>query len=129
MLIKFCEYACLYFLVGHGDWLIIALLTAIGLIIPYFGATIANCIGILTALTLSPIRFITLLIGIALLANLDGYVIGPLVHKKRSQLGPLVSIMVVFAGGIIAGVVGITIGIPLALAIKSIYEIYEEEHA
>lgn len=127
MVIKFFEYSLLYFLVGHNDWVIIGLLTAIGLIIPYFGATIANCIGILTALTLSPMRFIALLIGIVLLANVDSYVIGPLIHKKRSSLGPLVSLFAVFAGGIIANVVGITLAIPVVLAVRSVIDVYNRD--
>ena len=133
MIIKFFEYGLLYFLVGHNDWLIVALLTSIGLIIPYFGSTIANCIGILTGLTLSPIRFICLCVGIVILSSVDGYVIGPLIHQKRSSLGPLVSLFAVFAGGILAGVWGITLAVPVALSIRSMIEIYSkeqtEEHA
>lgn len=127
MVIKFFEYSLLYFLVGHNDWVIIGLLTAVGLIIPYFGATIANCIGILTALTLSPMRFIALIIGIVLLANIDSYVIGPLIHKKRSALGPLISIFAIFAGGIIANVVGITLAIPVVLALRSVIDVYNRD--
>lgn len=127
MIIKFFEYSLLYYLVGHNDWVIVGLLTSIGLIIPYFGATFANVIGILTALTLSPARFVALLIGIAVLSNIDGYVIGPMIHQKRSSLGPILSIFAVFAGGILAGITGITIAIPLVISIKSIYEVYNEE--
>ena len=124
MLIKFVEYSFLYYLVGHNDWLVIGLLTAIGLIIPYFGASVANCIGILTALTLSPFRFICLIVGILVLANIDSYIIGPLVHRRRSSLGPLISLFAVFAGGIIANIVGIALAIPVVLAIRSIYWVY-----
>lgn len=127
MVIKFFEYGLLYFLVGHNDWMIVALLTSIGLIIPYFGSTVANCIGILTGLTLSPIRFICLCLGIVVLSSVDGYVIGPLVHQKRSALGPLISLFAVFAGGIVAGIWGITLAVPVALCIRSIIEVYSEE--
>ncbi len=127
MIIKFFEYGLLYFLVGHNDWIIVALLTSIGLIIPYFGSTVANCIGILTGLTLSPVRFLCLCAGIVVLSTVDGYVIGPLVHQKRSALGPLISLFAVFAGGILAGFWGIALAVPFALSIRSIIEIYRED--
>lgn len=127
MVIKFFEYSLLYILIGHQDWMIVAILTSIGLWIPYLGGTIANVIGILTALSLSPIRIICLLIGICVLSNVDAYVIQPLVHEKRSSLGPLVTLFSVFAGGVIYGAIGVMISVPLAIAIKSIHQVYVEE--
>ena len=45
-------WSILYLLIGHRDWMIIAILYSIGLIIPYLGGTLAKTIGILTSLTL-----------------------------------------------------------------------------
>ena len=127
MLIKFAEYGLFYYLVGHQDWMIIAALTSLGVFIPYLGGTIANAIGILTALSLSPFRIACLLIGIVVLSNVDAYVISPMVHKKRSALGPLVTLFAIFAGGVVAGAIGIMISVPLAIAIRTWYQIYMEK--
>lgn len=128
MLIKFVEYSLFYFLVGHPDYLIIGLLTSFGAIIPYIGGTIANSIGIITALTLSPSKIVILIIGILILSNVDAYVISPLVHEKRSSLGPLLTLFAVFAGGVFMGPIGIMASIPLAIMIKSGFEMYHEQH-
>lgn len=126
MIIKFVEYSAFYFLVGHSDWLIVGLLASIGLWIPYLGGTIANVVGILTALSLSPIRIFILIIGICILANVDAYIISPLVHERRSDLGPLSTLFAVFAGGVLYGAVGIMISIPAAIALKSMLQVYDE---
>ena len=128
MLIKFVEYSAFYFMIGHQDWLIIGLLTSFGVIIPYLGGTIANSIGIITALTLPPSNIVALIIGIMILSNVDAYVISPLVHEKRSAMGPLVTLFAVFAGGVISGAVGIMVSVPAAIAIKTMMEVYEKRN-
>lgn len=128
MLIKFIEYCAFYFMIGHQDWLIIGLLTSFGVIIPYLGGTIANTIGIITALTLPSANIIALIVGIMILSNVDAYVISPLVHEKRSALGPLVTLFAVFAGGVIMGAVGIMASVPVAIAVKAINEVYRKKH-
>lgn len=129
MVIKFCEYSLFYYLIGHEDWLIIGFLTSLGLLVPYLGGTIANGIGILTALSLSPIRIFFLIAGICVLSNVDAYVISPLIHEKRSSLGPLITLLAVFAGGVIYGAIGIMFSVPIAIAIKAICEVYVEDPA
>lgn len=126
--IRLIEYCAFYYLVGHNDWMIIGIISAILAIIPYIGGTLANAIGILTGLMLDPIRLTILIVGILILSNVDNYVISPIVHEKRSSLGPLITIFAVFAGGVIYNVVGIMISIPVVIAIKTMIEIYRERH-
>lgn len=128
MIIKFVEYSLFYFLVGHQDWLIVGILASIGLWIPYLGGTIANIVGILTALSLAPLQIFILIIGICVLANVDAYVISPMIHEKRSDLGPLVTLLAVFAGGVLYGAIGVMISIPIAIVLKSISQVYHETH-
>ena len=127
MVIKFVEYSLFYYLIGHEDWIIIGFLTSLGLLVPYLGGTIANGIGILTALTLSPIRIFLLIAGICVLSNVDAYVISPLIHEKRSSLGPLITLLAVFAGGVLYGAIGIMFSVPVAIALKTICEVYEKD--
>ncbi|MEG2800905.1 MAG: AI-2E family transporter [Longicatena sp.] len=128
MVIKFFEYCAFYFLVGHRAWLIIGILTSLGVIVPYLGGTIANGIGIITGLTLAPQRIAALLIGILILSNVDAYVISPLVHEKRSSLGPLSTLFAVFAGGVLIGPFGIMIAVPVMIIVKTSLELYQEQH-
>ena len=127
------EYCLLYLLVGHQDWLNMGLVTGLSLIVPYLGPTIANVIGILTALVLPPSRVITLIVMIVILSNTDEYVLAPLVHAHNTNVTPLWAIFSVFAGGVILGVTGVIIAIPVYLAGRVIYLNYhkkkEEENA
>lgn len=127
MLIKLIEYSVFYFFIGHPDWMIIGIITALGAIVPYLGGTIANGIGILTALTLSPSRIVALIVGIVILSNVDAYVISPFVHEKRSSLGPLVTLFSVFAGGILMGPVGIMLSVPVAIIIKTLVSMQHKQ--
>lgn len=127
MVIKFCEYSLFYYLIGHEDWIIIGFLSALGLLVPYLGGTLANAIGILTALTLSPMRIFFLIAGICVLSNVDAYLISPMIHEKRSSLGPLVTLLAVFAGGVLYGAVGIMFSVPVAIAIKAMCDVYKED--
>ena len=125
MLIKFIEYSAFYFMIGHQDWLIIGLLTSFGVIIPYLGGTIANSIGIITALTLPPSNIVALIIGIMILSNVDAYVISPLVHEKRRDTAAMATLFAVFAVGAILGAVGNLVCVPAAIAIKTAIQVSE----
>ena len=127
MLIKLVEYCAFYFLIGHPDWLIIGILTSLGAVIPYLGGTIANSIGIITGLTMAPGRIFALLAGILVLSNVDAYIISPLVHEKRSALGPLVTLFAVFAGGVLMGPIGIMLSVPVTIIIKTYIRIKKEK--
>lgn len=118
MLIRFFEYILVYVIVGHPDWLILALLTSISLIVPYIGPTIINTIGIITALTLEPGKIILLISLILVLSNVDEYVISPLVHARNTNVTPLWALFSIFAGNAIAGVGGIIAAIPVFLIIR-----------
>lgn len=128
MLIKFIEYCAFYFLIGHPDWMIIGFLTSLGVIVPYLGGTIANSIGIITGLTMPSGNIAALIIGILILSNVDAYVISPMVHEKRSSLGPLITLFAVFAGGVLLGAVGIMISVPVTIVVKTVIEIYHRKH-
>lgn len=126
--LHFVEYSVLYLLVGHQDWLIMGLLTALSLIVPYIGPTIANIIGIVTAFSLPTGNVIFLVIMIVVLSNTDEYVLAPFVHSHNTHVTPLWAIFSVFAGGTLFGSVGVIIAIPVFLAIRVIILRYHSDH-
>lgn len=127
MLVKFTEYALLYFLVGHSNWLIIGLLTAVGLVIPYVGATLANIIGIITAFTLPLSKVILLVLMIGVLSNVDAYFISPFVYSRNIKISPLWGIFCVYAGGLLMGIGGIIVAIPVYISIRTIISIKQKQ--
>ena len=118
--IKFVEYALMYYLVGHKDWLLVSLLTALGLIVPYLGPMVGNTVGILTALTLPRRNVIILIVCIVVLSQLDAYIIEPLVHSRNVKISPLWALFSIYAGGILAGGLGVMAAIPVYLAIRAV---------
>ena len=57
----------------------------------------------------------------------DGYVINPIVYGKTNKVHPLVVIMSVFAGGILFGILGIIISLPLAIIIITTIQYFKDD--
>lgn len=125
--ISLFEYGIVYMLIGHPSAFLLAILAAVANLIPYFGGIINNTIAAITAFAISPALFIRTLIAFALLSALDGYVINPLVYGKTNKVHPIVVISAVFAGGILAGIFGIIISLPVAIIIITTYKFYKED--
>ena len=126
MLVKFVEYAIMYYLVGHKDWLLVSLLTALGLIVPYIGPMIGNAVGILTALTLPTKNVVILIICIIVLSQVDAYVIEPLIHSRNVRITPLWALFSIYAGGVLAGGIGVMAAIPVYLAVRAVVSLVRD---
>ncbi|MCR4951709.1 MAG: AI-2E family transporter [Solobacterium sp.] len=127
MIIKAVEYSLLYFLIGNNDWLILGIMTALSLFVPYIGPTIVNCIGIVSSLTLALPNIIALIILILILSNVDEYVISPIVHARNTNITPLMALFSLFAGSALLGVAGIIIAIPAMLSIRVLIRKYSDQ--
>lgn len=119
------EYGITYLVIGHPNALLLGILAALASIIPYFGGMIANCIAAITAFVVSPALFIRTVIAFAILSTLDGYVINPLVYGKTNQIHPIITILSVFIGGALFGVVGIILSLPFAIMIVTTYKFFK----
>lgn len=124
ILIKFIEYSIVYFLVGNPDWMMLGFLTGLSILIPYIGPAVANCVGILTSLSLPTANWIAVIIILLVLSNVDGAVIDPMVHSHNTNVTPLWAIFSVFAGNAFLGIPGIVIAIPVFLSIRIIIKMY-----
>lgn len=103
------------------------LITALSLIVPYIGPTIANIIGIFTALSLPTGNIIFLVVAILVMSNTDEYVLAPFVHSHNTHVTPLWAIFSVFTGGVLFGSVGVIIAIPVYLAVRVIILRYHND--
>ncbi len=127
MLITLVEYTLAYTIIGHPNALLLGFLAMIANLIPYFGGMIANIVAAVTSFVISPVMFIKTLIVFMVLSWLDGYLINPLVYGKTNKIHPLVGIFAVFAGGILFGIVGIIISLPLAIILITTFKFYWED--
>ena len=120
MLITVVEYTLAYTIIGHPNAILLGFLAMIANLIPYFVAAI-------TAFVISPTLFVKTVITFVILSAVDGYLINPLVYGKTNEVHPLVVILSVFAGGILFGVAGIVISLPLAIIIITTFKFFRED--
>ncbi len=126
-LISVVEYFLVYQIIGHPNALLIGFLALIGGLVPYFGGMIVNVIAAITASVVSPQLLLYTVIAFIILAQVDGYLINPLVYGKSNKIHPLVGIVAVFAFGYLMGIVGVIIAMPLAIAIIATYRFFKED--
>jgi predicted PurR-regulated permease PerM len=129
MVIRSVEYSLLYLLVGHPDWLILGIASSVSLIIPYVGPTSVNTVGILSALQLPTFNVVLLIALIVILAQIDEYVITPMVHSHNLKLSPMWILFSIFASSTLFGVGGFIIAIPMYLIIRTVIRMYLEMDA
>lgn len=129
MLITLIEYTVVYFIIGHPNALLIGFLAVLGNFIPIFGGVIVNIIAAITAFSAGPDMslFIKTCVAFIILSNIDGYIINPAIYGKTNRLHPIIVILSVFAGGILFGVVGIIVSLPVAIIIYATYKFYQQD--
>ena len=125
--ISFAEYTTLYTIIGHPNALLLGSLAAFGNLIPYFGGIITNIVAAITAFVISPELFIKTCIVFMVCSGIDGNVINPIVYGKTNKVHPIVIIISVFAGGILFGVMGIVISLPVSILIIATVKYFKDD--
>lgn len=96
-------------------------------IIPYFGPFIGAVPAILLTLASGSLVKALILLGlIVAIQQFDGLVLGPKILGDKVGVGAFWIIVSVTAGGAIAGVVGMLIGVPVVVLAKTLIEEYVE---
>lgn len=129
IVITLVEYTLVYTIIGHPNAILLGFLAAIANLIPYFGGIVVNVIAAITAVVVSPGLLIRTIIVFAILSAVDSYVINPTVYGKTNKFHPLVTIIALFAGGILFGIMGVFISFPLAILVVTTYKYYKEDIA
>lgn len=127
VIISFFEYSLAFLVIGHPNAILLGILAALGNLIPYFGGIITNIIAAITAFVINPALFIRTVIAFFILSNVDGYLINPLVYGKSNELHPIITIFAVFAGGILWGMPGIILALPLSIILITTYKFYWQD--
>ncbi|MDQ2622226.1 MAG: AI-2E family transporter [Actinomycetota bacterium] len=105
-----------------------AVLTAIVFLlafIPIIGAWVSGIISTLVALAGVGVEAAIIVAGVSLaVQQLEGYAISPLVYRRQVSLNPMVTLSVVTIGGVLGGVIGAFIAVPLTATLWSVNEEY-----
>ena len=129
IIITLIEYTLVYTIIGHPNAILLGFLAAVANLIPYFGGICVNIIAAITAFVVSPSLLIKTFIAFAILSSIDSYVINPTVYGKTNSIHPLITIIALFAGGIIFGIMGVFISFPLAIITVTTYKYFKDDIA
>lgn len=127
IVVQFFEYTILFYIIGHPNFLLLGMLSALATLIPYFGGFMVNLIAIMIASVISPKLLILTLIVALIFPNIDGYLINPKIYGKTNNISPLLTIFAVFAGGVLGGFVGILVALPLTIILRTLYNHYKSD--
>lgn len=96
----------------------LALLMFLAAFVPLVGALVAGALAILVVLAAKGWILAVVVLGILLVMNqLEGHLLQPQVVGKMVRLHPLAVILVLAVGGVLAGIFGAVIAVPLTAAV------------
>ncbi|WP_251839405.1 AI-2E family transporter [Oceanitalea stevensii] len=105
----------------------LAVLVFIGAFIPLIGAPAAMVIAAVVALAAGGIvDALVVTIGIALIGQIEGHLLQPLVMGRQVSLHPVVVALGVTAGTFLAGLLGAIIAIPILAVLWAVYSALHE---
>jgi len=117
MFITFFEYFLVYFIIGHPNYLILALISVFLNLIPYFGGIIVGIIAVIMAFSVGPHLVLKTIIVWFLFSIIDSYVINPLVYKKQNNLSPIIIVFSVAFCSKIGGFLGVILSVPFSIIV------------
>jgi predicted PurR-regulated permease PerM len=98
--------------------LVFATITAIAMIVPYYGALVSSIPPVLLALTISPGKA-ALVAGIYIVSHqVEGNIIGPIVMARAVELHPALVAVGVIAVERAFGPIGLIVAVPILVTIK-----------
>ncbi len=102
--------------------LLLGLLTAVLNVVPYIGFIIAlSLTGLLTLVHHSPATALTACALLFALHLLDANILVPRVIGRRVRMNPLVTLVAVLVGGMLWGIAGLFLAIPLSALLKIVF--------
>lgn len=93
-------------------------------IIPFFGPVIGAIPAALTALFISPLKAVIVILLFIAVQQIDNYVISPNVMKYQVGIHPGVLIFSLIAGGALFGVIGLLLAVPTVAVFQEILKYY-----
>ena len=109
-------------IIGLDFALVFAVLTALLVVVPYFGAIAGAIPPVLYALTISPGKALAVLIVYIAVQQIESNMIIPLVMARTTKLHPAVIAIGVLAVGRLFGVVGLFVAVPIISAVVILTE-------
>ena len=105
-------------------------LTFVAAFFPIVGSVLAGVAAVLVALVANGVpAAIVILVAIVVVQQLEGNVFYPVVMGRRLRLHPVAILLALTAGGVLAGVAGAFLAIPLAAVTAAVLDFMRERRA
>ena len=111
-------------LMGVKYALILGVFTAVTQFIPQVGGAIGLIGAVALASLQSPALALAVLILYAVLYEISGHVLAPLVMGQAVKLNPLVILLATMVGVVLGGVVGLLLSVPVAAVLKVVWNFF-----
>ena len=121
LLISVFTYVLLL-IVGVPHALVLAMLAGFMDLIPYIGPVLATAAPVLVALPQGIPQAIIVLIALVLYEEIESRLIIPRVYGQTLRLSPVAVTVALLAGGMLFGVIGALLALPLAAAMRATVE-------
>lgn len=116
--------------IGLGLWILgvplvlpLAVLVFLGGLIPIVGAVASGAVAVVVALAdQGPVTALLVLGVVLLVQQLEGNLLEPLIQSRTIKLHPLLIILAVTAGGVLMGVLGAFLAVPLAAVVARVVD-------
>ncbi len=96
----------------------LALLVAVLDLIPLVGATLGGALLVIVGLFVAPWKAVVLLVYIVVYQQVEGSILQPMVYSHAVQLNALVIFIAILVGGLLLGIPGALLAIPVAEIIR-----------
>src|SRR5215210_135189 len=96
----------------------LALLVAVLDLIPLVGATLGGALLVIVGLFVAPWKAVVLLVYIVVYQQVEGSILQPMVYSHAVQRNGLVIFIAILVGGLLAGIPGALLAIPVAEIIR-----------
>lgn len=91
-------------------------------VIPYFGSIAGTFLPAIVALSISPLKFVFVLVLFLVLNQVDAHIVQPLVMSKQVHLHPVVVILTFLIMGKLFGFIGILLAVPAAAVMMTLLD-------
>lgn len=105
-------------LVGVPGWLLLGVLMGVLELIPYIGPVIAGVPAVLLALQFGWAKALWTLAVLVVIQEIEGLILSPRLVGNATALHPLTVLLLVSAGGMLGGALGMVAVIPLVVSVR-----------
>jgi predicted PurR-regulated permease PerM len=102
----------------------LAILTGVLELVPYLGPIMAAIPAIIVGYSVDPITAVWVLAVTTVIQQLEGNVLAPRVMRRSVGVHPMVTLLAMTAFGLLFGVAGALVAIPLAAVVQLFFELY-----